>query len=270
MINNTTKVWIFILTTSLAFLIFGYKMGDRLGLLIGFASAFTLNFFVFFYGESRILGKLKAHRLKGQDAWGLHTIVERFCSQLRMPTPSIHVVHHESVNAFCVGHTWKRSSLGLTTGMLDRLSSNELEAVIAHQLCHIRRLDTFAFSVSSTLANAVVGVGQFLDSLIPYKTHFFRSLFSPLGWLIIKGVVGERSFFENDRMASTLLSDRQQLGEVLWRIEGLAQTNPLEVPPCTSHLFIVNPEGIQQKNLFLKSHPSIENRLQRLMGYYPI
>ena len=268
--NTSTKVWVFILSSSLFLLILGYQLGERLGLIVGFLFALVLNFMVFFYGESRVLSKLQARRQKGQDAWGLLDKVARMSAQLGMPAPSVYVTPHSSVNAFCVGHSWKRGSLGFTLGLLQKLNDAELEAVVAHQLCHIRRLDTFAFSVSSTLANSVVGLGQFLDSFLPYRLQFFMPLLSPVGWLIIKLAVGEKSFFENDLMASELLNGRHPLGEVLWRLEGLAQTHPLQVPACTSHLFMVNPEGFKQRNLFLKSHPPIETRLQKLMGYYPI
>lgn len=270
MVNNRTKVWIFILASSLALLIIGYQMADRLGLLVGFFAAVFLNFFVFFYGESRVLGKLQARRVKGQDAWGLNSVVDRIADQLRMPAPAIYVTSHSSANTFCVGNSLKRSALGFTVGLLETLSPSELEAVVAHQMCHIRRLDTFAFSVSSTLANSIVGMGQFFDNIFPYRMQFFKPLLSPIGWLIIKFVVSKKSFFENDLMASQILQDRHRLGEVLWRLEGLAQTHPLEIPACTSHLFMVNPEGFRQKNLFLKSHPSIEVRIKKLMGYYPI
>lgn len=268
--STSTKVWIFILLSSLALLVLGYQLGERLGLMIGFLLALLLNFMVFFYGESRVLTKLKAQRLKGQDAWGLINTVENFSQQLRVPTPSIYLIPNVSSNAFAVGHSWRKGALGFTQGLLQTLDQNELEAVVAHQLCHIRRLDTFAFSVSSTLANSIVGLGQFLDSFLPRRLHIFMPLFSPIGWLIIKLVVSEKSFFENDLMASQLMGDRARLGEVLWRLEGLAQTKPLTIPACTSHLFMVNPEGFRQKNLFLKSHPLIEIRLQKLMGYYPI
>lgn len=270
MTNNTTKVWISILTSSLAFLIIGYQLGERLGLLVGFLIALLLNFFVFYYGDNRILAKLNASRVKGQDAWGLAEKVSQLSEKLGMPAPSIYITPHLSVNAFCVGHSWRVGSLGFTAGLLQKLNDEELESVIAHQLCHIRNLDTFAFGVTSTLANSLVGLGQFLDSLLPYKLQFFMPLLSPLGWFIIKSVVVEKSFFENDLMAANLLEDRMRLGEILWRLEGLAQTKPLEIPPCTSHLFMVNPEGFKQRNLFLKSHPAIEVRLQKLMGYYPI
>lgn len=270
MLNNNTKVWIFILTSSIALLILGYQLAERLGLLIGFLLALSINFFVFFYGESHVLSKLGARRVKGQDAWGLLEKVRHLSERLNMPAPAVYVTPHAAVNAFCVGHSWKRGSLGFTAGLLNKLTDRELEAVVAHQLCHIRRLDTFAFGVSSTVANSIVGVGQFMDSLMPYNLKLFMPMLSPLGWVIIKSVVGEKSFFENDLMAAELLDSRPQLGEILWRMEGLAQTIPLEVPACTSHLFIVNPEGFRQKNLFLKSHPTIEVRLQKLMGYYPI
>lgn len=270
MINNNTKVWVFILTSSLALLVAGYELGERLGLLIAFFFAVLINTFVFIYGESRVLAKLNAHRLKGQDAWGLLDKVIKMSEQLRIPVPAVYVTPHASVNAFCVGQSWRRGSLGFTIGLLNKLSDEELEAVVAHQICHVQRLDTFAFGVSSTLANSIVGLGQFLDSLLPYNLQLFMPILSPFGWFIIKFVVDEKSFFENDLMAAKLLESRPRLGKILWRMEGLAETQPLEVPPCTSHLFMVNPEGFKQKNLFLKSHPAIEVRLKKLMGYYPI
>ncbi len=268
--NTSTKVWFFIIGSSLTLLVLGYQLGERLGLLVSFFLALLLNILVFFYGESRVLKTLHARKIGGQDAWGLLEQIKKISAELQMSTPSVYIIPTESVNAFAVGHSWRRGSLGFTSGLLQTLESEELKAVIAYQLCQIRRLDTFAFSVSSTLANAIVGFGQLIDSLLPYQLHFFMPLFSPLGWFIIKLVVDKKSFYENDLMAAQLIEDRRTLGEVLWRLEGLAQTRPLAIPTCTSHLFIVNPEGLRQRNIFLKSHPKIELRLQKLLGYYPI
>lgn len=276
MVKSSTKVWIFILSTSLFMLILGYNIGDRLGLFICFILAIFLNALVFWYGENHLLTKMKARPLKGQDPWGANDLARLMSLELGLPPPAIYAIPHDSISAFCVAHAWKRGSLCLTQGLLQNLSRLEMEAVIAHQICQIRRLDTFSFGVSSTLANAVVGIGQVLDSLLPTnflakrKQRPFLNLFSPLGWLIIKAATGERAFFENDLMASQLIEDRVRIGQLLWRLEGLAQTHPMPVPPCTSHLFIVNPEGFGQKNMFLKSHPSIEKRLQKLLGYYPV
>jgi len=270
MISISTKVWIFILSTCLAFLVIGYQLCGRLGLIIGFFLAVLLNFLVFYYGENRVLKKLGAQRWKGQDPWNLNETVAQLSEKIGIPTPAIYVIPNMSASAFCVGHSWRNGSLGFTEGLLRKFTPEEVKAIIAHQLCHIRRLDTFAFSVSSILANSIVGMGQLLDSFLPSRFRFFQNLLSPLGWIIIKGVVGQSSFYENDMMASQLIDNHRLLGEVLWRLEGLAQTQPLAIPPCTSHLFIVDPEGFSQKNIFLRSHPAMRSRLQKLMGYYPL
>ena len=186
MAKNSTKVWIFILLTSLILLVLGYNLGDRLGLFAGFIMAILLNALVFWFGENHLLSVMKARRLKGQDPWGANDIARKMSLELGLPSPAIYVISHPSVSAFCVGHSWKRGSLCVTQGLLQNFSTSELEAVIAHQLCQIRRLDTFSFGVSSTLANSVVGIGQLLDSLIPtnffgqHRQKPFLNLFSPL------------------------------------------------------------------------------------------
>src|SRR5690606_18645467 len=152
----------------------------------------------------------------------------------------------------------------------------EIKAVVAHQVCQIRRLDTFGFGVASIIANSLMGLGQILDHFWPPNFFFakkqrpFLTLLSPLGWLIIKLMIRRSTYFENDQLSSDLLGNRRTLAEVLWKLDGFSRTMPLTIPPCTSHLFVVNPEAYTQKNIFLRSHPSIRSRLLKLMGYYPI
>lgn len=274
---NSTKVWIFILISSLTLLILGYELGGRLGLFIGFLIAIGLNFFVFFYGEPQILATFHAKPLRGQDPWGLLELVEKYSDHVGLTVPDLYLIPLETETAFCVNQSWRKGSIALTSGLVRSFSREDLEAVIAFQVCSLKKLDSFTAGVTSTLANALVGVGRLLDHFWPpnyfllknQKQKPFLKLFAPLGWTLIRLSTRHQSFFENDLQAAELLHDRFRLAEVLWRLEGLAQTQPLLPPPCSSHLFIVNPEGYRQ-NLFLKSHPSIEVRLQKLMGYYPI
>jgi len=274
--RNSTKVWLFILITSVALLILGYQWAGRLGLFIGLMSTLTMNFFLFFYGETRLLQKLGAQRWKGRDPWGLSAILKKTCLKLSINEPSLCIFEHSTATAFSVGLPWGRSSIAMSTGLLKKLNAAEIEAVLVHQICHIQRLDSFLFGVSSLLANSLVGFGDFLDQFwIPNfffqkKQKLFQTLMSPLGWLIIKLVVRNKVYFENDLLAAELIGDRRRLAEALWRLEALAENGPRVVPACTSHLFILNPEGLLQKNLFLKSHPPTSERIKRLIGYYPI
>lgn len=277
MAANSTKVWVFILLSSLALLLFGYEIGERFGLFIGFLSSVALNFFIFFYGESPLLTSLNAKQIQGQDPWGLDEMLKKYSEHLGMNPPALYLIPLEIETAFCVNHLWRKGSIALTSGLVAKFSKADLEAVIAYQLCKLNTMGSFLVGVTSALANALVGVGKVLDHFWPpnyllaaEKKHSpFVLVTSILGWKLLKLANNHKKFYENDLQAAELIHDRFRLAEVLWRLEGLAQTQPLRPPPCSQHLFIVNPEGYRQKSL-LKSHPSIEVRLQKLMGYYPI
>lgn len=277
MVSNSTKVWVFIIGICLFFLVLGYRLGDRLGLFVGLLSAIILNLLIFFYGEAHILNLLKVRLSEGQDPWGVQPLIQDYSYRLGLKRlPRLYILEASAAVAFCIGIAWRQPCICISEGLLKRFTEKDLRAVVAYQIGHIRRMETFGFGVTSILANTLVGLGQLLDQVWPpnffldNKQKPFLAILSPLGWLIIRSVVRTKTFYENDGLAAELVGDRRSLAEVLWRMEGLAQTQPLLVPPCTSHLFMVNPEGFEQKNLFLKFHPAMESRLLKLVGYYPI
>lgn len=272
MLSRGTKVWVFLLIVCLGLLVLGEHLGGRAGLFVGLLLAIALNAVIFFLGETRILSHFGARRLRGRDAWGLREKVSQLSKRLTIRPPNLFLMESPSATAFSVAFAVRRPCLCVTTGLLEKLSAAELEAVLAQQLCHVGRIDSFGFGVAGVLANTLLGVAQFLDKLWPpnffldRKQKPFLTLASPVGWLILRLVVNRSTYIENDRAAAELVRSRKVLGEVLWKLEGLAQTRPLEVPPCTSHLFIVNPEGFRQKNFFLRSHPPLADRLRSLIG----
>lgn len=277
MFSNSTKVWVFIIGACLIFLFGGYRLGGRLGLLLGLTLAILTNILIFFYGENHILNLMPVKKLKGQDPWGLRPLIQDFSKRLGLNKDfNLYILESPAAVAFSLSIALRKPCLCISEGLLKRFTKDEVLAVVAHQICHVRRLDTFGFGVTSILANTLVGLGQFLDKLWPpnffldKKQRPFMTLFSPLGWLIIRSVIHRSTYLDNDLLAAELIGDRKKLAEVLWKLEGLAQTYPLSIPPCTSHLFIVNPEGFEQRNLFLKAHPTIKNRILNLLGYYPI
>lgn len=267
-----TKVWLFLLTVSFAILVLGQSFGDRLGLLLGFLAAVALNVLVFFLGESRILSGLNARPLKGRDPWGLRERVESLAERLEIGAPHLYVAETKTATAFSVCFPGRRPGLCLSTGLLEKFDDKEVEAVVAQQLCTIGRMDSFGSSVTGLLANTLMGAGQALDAVWPpnffldRKQKPFLTLVSPLGWLIVRSTFRRSTLSENDRAAADLLHSRERVGEVLWKLEGLAQARPLGIPPGTSHLFIVNPEGLKQPNFFLRAHPPLADRLRVLIG----
>lgn len=272
MFSSRTKVWFFLACLSLGFLFFGEHWGGRAGLLVGFLLAVGFNALIFFRGDPRLLQTLGARPLKGRDPWGLADKVEALCTSLKMPSPDLFLIENATPSLFSVSFSKKSPALCLSTGLLEKLSESELEAGLAQQLCLIREMDHFGFQVTGLLSRALMEIAQFLDGLWPANFFFgknqkpFTALFSPLGWLILRWHLKSTTHYENDRAAADLIQSRERLGELLWRMEGLSQASPLEVPPGTSHFFIVQPEGGQQKNFFLRGHPPMSLRLRSLIG----
>ena len=208
--------------------------------------------------------------IRGQDAWGLCEKVSRFSQILGSPTPQIFVIPHQSVNSCCITGAFGKKYLGFTSGMLQSLNGEELEVAVANQVCHSRRFDSVRFGVTNTISNSILGAGYFLDAFLPKNVKFFVPFLARIIWFISHLAYNEKPLFDCDLTAAKLINSRLKLGEILWRMEGLAQTKPLDPPPCTSHFFMVSPEGYSKKDLWLSSHPKAEVRLKRLLGYYPV
>jgi heat shock protein HtpX len=271
------RVWVFLAFLALLHLVIGYKIGGRLGLWVGFLAASTLVLLVYFFAEPPLLARFRARHLKGQDAWNLQSIAAKYARLAGVPMPDFYLMENETACAFSMGPSWRRANICLSTALLQKLTPDEIEAVVAHQVCHVRRLETFSFSVSSALAHSLVGLATVMDWGWPgnwtkngMKQRPFLTVLAPIAGMIIRIAISDRNYFENDDLAASLISDRRVLASALWKIESYCQTRPLDIPPCTNHLFIVNPEGLRDSNWFFVTHPKMESRLKRLAGTYPL
>lgn len=271
-ISPSTQVWLFSVTLSVLCLIIGYEAGGRLGLLIGFIFTALVHAFVFVFGEVRLHDHLKTQKLSGQDPWGLLSLVADLSYQLGLEPPTVYLANSQSAICLSMGQPWRRGQLVISTAVLEKLSTKELETVIAHQLGHLHHQDSFQFGVMAGLTRLFLGMARFLDRLLPInwskkqKLPFFLHLMSPLAWLFLRIALSQNAYLRNDDLASHLTKDKQALAEALWKIEGLTRSRPLELPPCTSHFFIIDPQGSEKPSLWLSSHPPTSLRIKRLIG----
>lgn len=257
------QVWMAMATISLMHLVVGFYLGGRLGLFLGFCLATTLMVLVFFFGDAQLLKFFKAKAVRGQDPWNLNDLALRYSRIASVPTPTVYLAENSSPFAFSQGQYWKHSFICVSSGLLERFSQAEIEAIIAHQVCHVRKIESFRFGIFSALAHALVAIKA------------LRWLLTPLAWILIKAAVSSRSFLENDDLVSSFLPDRKTLAQALWKLEAYSQTLPVKTLPCSHHLFIVSPQRFEMKQSRLQSwlrlqHPSIESRIRRLTGSFPI
>lgn len=273
--SNSTKVWLFIMISSISLLFYGYSAFGRVGLILGFFFSLFFNVLIFIYGDFKLYNFFKSTELKGQDPYGALRVRDTLCGQLKMEKPKIRIYESDSINSFTLGLFWNSPTIFISSGCVTHLSRAELEQVILLSLCHIKKMDTFAFGVVSVLANTIAGFAYLLDQLVFLKFAFknnlvlFSAISKPVIWLLVKSVANRDSYYRNDRLCCEILKDKRQFCELLWKLDGYSKTKPDTIPEGTAHLFLVHPSH-QLQSFFEHIHPSVQRRIVHLIGHSPL
>src|ERR1043165_7313977 len=139
----------------------GQLFGGVNGMLIGFLIAVVMNFGSYWFSDKIVLRMYRAQEVgAGHRLFGL---VERLSRQAGLPMPKVYVIPDASPNAFATGRNPSHAAVAATEGILQILSDNELEGVIAHELAHVKNRDILTSSVAATLAAAIMMLGRQLQ-----------------------------------------------------------------------------------------------------------
>ena len=208
----------------------------------------------------------------------LHEIVERLSTNNGLPKPKVAMVNSPVPNAFATGKSPKSSLVAVTTGILDVLDNDELEAVIGHELSHVRSRDVLVLtlaSVFSTVAWYLVRFGLFGGLQARNRntagTSAIVMLVAITTWvvsfLIIRAISRYREF-SADRGGAIMTGKPDKLASALLKISGKIKVIPpkeLENVQKLNAFFIIPAlSGSSIANLF-STHPPVEKRVQKLM-----
>lgn len=208
----------------------------------------------------------------------LHEIVERLSTNNGLPKPKVAMVNSPVPNAFATGKSPKSSLVAVTTGILDVLDNDELEAVIGHELSHVRSRDVLVLtlaSVFSTVAWYLVRFGLFGGLQTRNRntagTSAIVMLVAITTWvvsfLIIRAISRYREF-SADRGGAIMTGKPDKLASALLKISGKIKVIPpkeLENVQKLNAFFIIPAlSGSSIANLF-STHPPVEKRVQKLM-----
>ena len=132
----------------------GQVFGGANGMLIGLIFAVVMNFGSYWFSDKLVLRMYRAQEVgPGHRLFG---IVERLSRQAMLPMPRVYVIPDPSPNAFATGRNPEHAAVAATEGILQILSDNELEGVIAHELAHVKHRDILISSVAATLAAVIM------------------------------------------------------------------------------------------------------------------
>jgi len=259
---------------TLLFIWFGNMIAGQTGMIIAFIAVAGMNFYAYYYSDQQILKHYHAIPVDHNSASGLYEIVERLTYRANLPMPALYIIPDEQPNAFATGRDYENAAVAVTEGLLNLLTEEEVEAVIAHELSHIKHYDMLIATVTATIAGAIAMLAQFGtffgggDRERPNPIVMIAlMIIMPLAATLIQMTVSRSREYMADEGAARMTGHPEWLQSGLAKLDNYARGIPLhDADPQTAHMFIINPftgKDISLSQLF-STHPSTQERIERL------
>jgi heat shock protein HtpX len=276
--NFKTLVLMALMTGILLFV--GQFFGGTGGLVIALIFVGIMNFAMYWWSDKIALAAMRSHEVTPQEEPELHAMVDRVVAAAGIPKPKVYISDNPSPNAFATGRNPEHAAIAVTTGIRSLLTPRELEAVIGHELGHVRNRDTLISTVAGTMA----GVITFAARMAMFGAMFGGGgrdrgnafaqlaliLLAPIAAMLIQMAISRSREYQADKTGSEITRDPLALASALSKLEGgnkrlkeAGVLNEQSENPAMAHLFIVSPLAGGFAGLF-STHPPIEQRIERL------
>jgi heat shock protein HtpX len=271
-----------------AFILVLWRLGVNL-ILLCIIAAVILGI-QFFFSDKIALFSMGAREVSEQEAPQLHAIIDRLAAQANLPKPKVAIVNTNLPNAFATGRSKRHAIVAVTTGLLNRLSTQEIEAVLAHEMTHIINRDmfvmtvaTFLSMVASLLVNSLLwgafygggysgGRGRGRDNEggagLLVIVWMVALVVYALSFLLIRALSRYREYAA-DRGSALITGEPGNLASALMHIEGTIESGripdrDLRQAQGVSALMIMPALRGGSALELLSTHPSLEHRIARL------
>lgn len=250
--------------------------------------AVSLTVFSYFFSSSMVLAMHRAQPLTPENAPDIFATIEELTIAMNLPMPKIYHIPSKIANAFATGRNPKNAVVGVTDGIRNLLSHQELRGVLAHELAHIQNRDTLLMTVATTMAAAIGYLANIARNLSPrtrrHQNQKMNSTPGPLARLIIVFVmpiaatlvrlsVSRNREFIADEIGAIACQDPLALASALEKLhenKKFAHLKPYDIMRASSEpIFIVNPLwGKGSFSTLFSTHPPVGERVKRLQNLY--
>ena len=247
--------------------------GARIALLV----AIAMNVFAYWFSDRVVLAMYRAQPISAAEAPELHAIMTELADRAELPMPRLYLIQNDTPNAFATGRSPEHAVVAVTSGLLRVLDREEIRGVLAHELCHVQHRDILIGSIAAVIAGAINMLyyiswftGGDEDSPNPL-VGLAVVMVAGLAASMVQLAISRSREFEADAGAARLIGSGQPLARALQKLDLAAARIPMNANPATAHMFIMSPlaggggRGSLLARLF-RTHPSTEERLQRLLG----
>ncbi|MDH5532843.1 MAG: M48 family metallopeptidase [Candidatus Pacebacteria bacterium] len=246
------------------------------------------SFFSYYYSDKIILTISGAREAKRKEFFDFYTVTENLCLSSRLPKPKLYVIDDTAMNAFATGRDPEHAVVCCTTGLLKRLNRSEIEAVVAHELSHVKNYDIRLMSIVTILVGLIAllsdwmlrmtfyGRGRKRSSdrndgqiqMIMFVIGIILAILSPIIAQLIQLAISRRREYFADASAVGMTKNPQGLIKALEKISH--DKEPLEAAnKATAHLYISNPlknthNAIGFFSGMFQTHPPVKERISAL------
>jgi len=275
---NLMKTAILMAAITALFMFLGQMWGGRSGMMLALAIALGLNFFSYWFSDSIVLRMYNAREVDDTTAPQFVRMIRELATSAGLPMPRVYLIDEQAPNAFATGRNPAHAAVAATTGIVQLLSERELRGVMAHELAHVRHRDILISTISATMAGAISMLANFAAFFGGRDSEgrptnplagLLVAILAPLAASLIQMAISRAREFEADRGGAEISGDPQALASALQKIHHYAQGIPLmaaERHPETAQMMIMNPlSGGGLRGLF-STHPSTEERVERLLA----
>lgn len=269
-----TKTAILMAAMTALFMAVGYALGGGAGLLIALVVAIGMNGYSYWNSDKAVLRMHNAQECNSQVHPELERMVHQLADGADMPRPRVFVINQDQPNAFATGRNPENAAVAATTGLLRRMSDEEVAAVMAHELAHIRNYDTLIMTITATFAGAISMLANFAMFFSAGRNRgnilvtLLVMILAPMAAAVVQMAISRSREYEADRVGAAICGNPLWLATALEKIQGFASRidyDRAEQNPQTAHMFIINPLHVHKRDKLFSTHPNTENRIAALM-----
>lgn len=273
---NWTKTALLLAAMTALFGTVGFLIGGSTGMLVAFLVSVGMNAYAYWNSDKAVLRMYGAHEVGERDDPELYGLVRELARRAQIPMPKLYIMDNDQPNAFATGRDPAHGAVAVTTGIMRRLSREELAGVIAHELAHIKNRDTLIMTVTATIAGAISMLANFAmffgnsdnrNNPLGIIGTIALMFLAPMAAMLVQMAISRSREYAADRVGAEIAGQPLWLASALENIQSTASrvvNVDAERNPATAHMFIINPlTGQGMDNLF-STHPSTQNRVAKL------
>ena len=269
---KTLKTILLMSVLSILLIMLGGAIGGRSGATFAFIFSLGMNLFSYWFSDKIVLKMYNAKEVS--ETSELYQIVKKLSLRAQLPMPKVYIIEGNQPNAFATGRNPKHAAVACTTGLMSILDEKELAGVIGHELAHVQNRDILIGTIAASIAGAIT----YLANIAQWAAIFggrdeednnplvtiLLAILAPIAAMFVQMAISRTREYKADEAGAKICGNPLHLANALRKLELYSQNVKMDANPSTAHMFIVNP--LRGKNLasLFSTHPSTEDRINKL------